>query len=78
MSSLIIFIAGWFICCVWAVGFKYLKSKHPQAKALGVVSVVLFFMTTITVLIIIIVEVVAVATVASAASQNNMHGTTGY
>jgi len=77
-SALIIFIIGWFLCCVWAVGFKYIKSKQANVRALGIASVVMFFLTTIAVIIIIIVEVVLITEVANAVDNLSSDGYNSY
>jgi len=70
-SSLIIFIAGWFLCCIWAVGFKYVKSRDTSARALAIASVVLFFFGLVAVIIVVIIEAVLVSAAEKAAADNN-------
>jgi len=44
-NAILVFIAGFFIFCCWALGYKYRKSPNPTARALGNCSIVLFFLS---------------------------------
>jgi len=63
--ALIIFIIGWFCCFVWVAGFRFIRSPNGVARALGIVSVVLFFSSLIAIVVSISVSVAAVNNVAN-------------
>lgn len=70
--ALIIFIVGWFCCFVWAAGFRYIRSKNMTARALGIASVICFFLA---IAAIVIAVVVSVELANEAVNQiNNNHG----
>ncbi|KAM9951451.1 hypothetical protein ACTFIT_002130 [Dictyostelium discoideum] len=46
-SSLIIFILGFFVSCIWLINIRYLKSNNKNAKALATASIVLFVISII-------------------------------
>jgi len=74
--ALLIFVLGWFCCCIWLGGFKFIKSTNQTAKLLGIGSIVAFFLSSIIVIIIIIVYSIAAAAAVSAANNdcNNNNG----
>ncbi|KAM9972725.1 hypothetical protein ACTFIR_012093 [Dictyostelium discoideum] len=53
-SSLIFFILGFFISCLWLINIRYLKSKNKNAKTLATVSIALFIISMVLFLILII------------------------
>jgi len=71
--ALIIFIVGFFCWCVWAAGFRYIRSKNCTAKILGIASVCMFFSG----IIIAVVWIVVVTTTVNEAVKNG-GGTSSY
>ncbi|KAN0012677.1 hypothetical protein ACTFIU_007988 [Dictyostelium citrinum] len=61
-SSLIIFILGFFISCLWLINIRYLKSKNKNAKTLATVSIVMFIIYIIFIFILIIASSVSSGT----------------
>ncbi|KAM9996975.1 hypothetical protein ACTFIZ_001916 [Dictyostelium cf. discoideum] len=53
-SSLIFFILGFFISCLWLVNIRYLKSNNKNAKTLATVSIALFIISMVLAFILII------------------------
>ncbi|KAK5580803.1 hypothetical protein RB653_000827 [Dictyostelium firmibasis] len=66
-SSLIVFILGFFISCLWLINIRYLKSKNKNAKTLATVSLVMF------VVYIVFVFILIVATSASGSYSNTRY-----
>ncbi|GAM26147.1 hypothetical protein SAMD00019534_093220 [Acytostelium subglobosum LB1] len=52
-GALIIFLCGFFLSCIWLAGCIYFRSKNSTARALGILSVVLFILSFILAIIII-------------------------
>lgn len=70
MPSLLIFIIGWFCCCVWCAGWKWIKSPNPSARLFAILSVVMAFLGGASIIIGVVVGVVNTATAAAAAAND--------
>jgi len=66
LPAVLIFVFGWFICCIWFANFRYMKSQNPTARLLAIFSAVMAVLSSIGIVVGIIVNIVLVATVASA------------
>jgi len=66
--ALIVFIIGWFCCCVWAAGFKFIRSPNGVAKLLGILSVICFFLSIGGLITVIVVTTAAANTLNNAGS----------
>jgi len=53
--AMMIFIIGWFCCCVWLAGFAYVRSPNMTARMLGWASIGMGGASTILAIILIIV-----------------------
>lgn len=71
--ALTIFIIGWFCCFVWAAGFRFIRSKNGTAKALGIASVVCFFLSIGAIVTVISVSVAAANAVNHASSYTSSY-----
>ncbi|EFA84846.1 hypothetical protein PPL_01839 [Heterostelium album PN500] len=54
LVAIAIFIVGFIFWPVWAISFCFVRSTHLGAKILGIISIVLFFLTPILVVIVVI------------------------
>jgi len=69
LISLLIFIFGWFLCCVWCGGFCFIKSKNNMARIFAILSVIMMVLSTGAIIVVVGVEVAAaVATAARIAA----------
>jgi len=66
--SLLIFIFGWFLCCVWCGGFAFIKSKNNGARIFAILSIVMMAVGTVTAIIVIGIEIAFAVAAASAAT----------
>jgi len=57
--AMMIFIIGWFCCCVWLAGFAYVRSPNTTAKMLAWASIGMGGASTILIIILIIVYSIA-------------------
>ncbi|EFA74908.1 hypothetical protein PPL_11942 [Heterostelium album PN500] len=55
-GALIIFLCGFFLTCIWLAGCIYFKSKNSTARALGILSVILF--TVFTIISVVLISII--------------------
>jgi len=78
LPAILIFVLGWFVVCVWLGGFAYLRSPNKTAKILGILSVVMYFVSVVCVVWWIIYATVIVASAVSSVYDGYYYYDYGY
>jgi len=74
LPSILIFVLGWFVVCVWLGGFAYINSPNKTAKVLGIFSIVMYFVSVVCVVWWIVYATVIVGAAVSSAYYDYYYG----